>query len=271
MRGGAPAAGREGPAATAAETLLLAGRGVRRYLRSPQQLVNTVVMPLVLLFMMLAVFGGIVGGAGGGPYVERLAPAVVLFAAASGAVVTGVGFHLDLHTGLADRLRTMPISRASPLLGRMAADLARVLITAVASSAAAHVAGFRFTQGPLAALGFFAVVLAFGSIFMWVALVIALAARSVQAVNTALTMPATFLLFFSSGFAPVDAFPGFLRPLVGANPLSSATDAAIGLSSGGGPVAVPVLQTLAWALAVTAVAAPLAVRLYRRRDVVVAA
>jgi ABC transporter DrrB family efflux protein len=254
-------------AGVAAESLLLAGRGVRRFLRSPQQMVHTLVMPLILLFTMLTVFGGVVAGAGGGSYVARLAPAIVMFGAASGSVLTGVGFYLDLNTGLYDRFRTMPISRASPLAGRVLSDLTRVLLTAVASAAAAHLAGFRFERGPLAALAFFGVVLAFGSIFMWIALVIALTVRKVEAIGMLLTAPSTLLLFFSSGFAPKDAFPDFLQPLVGVNPMSSAADAAIGLSSHGHPVAGPVIQILCWAIAVTALAAPLAVGLYRRRDI----
>ncbi|MEV4246381.1 hypothetical protein AB0J63_23535 [Streptosporangium canum] len=38
----------------------------------------------------------------------------------------------------------------------------------------------------------------------------------------------TPLLFLSSGFVPVERFPGFLQPVVRANPLSLAGDALVG-------------------------------------------
>lgn len=249
---------------TLAETWLLAGRGMRRFLRSPQLLVDTIAMPLLLMFMMLAVFGQIVGGATHTPYVARLAPAVVLFSAAASAVVTGVGFYVDFHSGLTDRFRTMPISRLAPLLGRIASDLMRMLVGAILATAVAYVPGFRFTQGPLAAAGFFGIVLLFGWVFLWLALLLACTAKSEDALNGALRGPVTLMLFLSAGFVPVAAFPGVVQPIVRANPLSCAANAAIGLASGG-PVLVPTLQTLAWTCAVTAVAAPVAVRLYHRR------
>jgi hypothetical protein len=43
-----------------------------------------------------------------------------------------------------------------------------------------------------------------------------------------------------------------------------AGDALVGLSKGG-PVAVPVLFTLAWVAVTTAISAPFSLRLYRRR------
>jgi ABC transporter DrrB family efflux protein len=251
-----------------AETTLLAARGLRRFLRTPQLLVDTLALPLLLLFMMLAVFGHIVGTASA-PYVQRLTPAIVLFSTASGSVVTGVGFFTDLHSGMSDRLRTMPISRISPLLGRLAGDLVRALMAAVVTSAVAYVVGFRFERGPLAALGFYVLVIGFASISVWIAVTVALTAESEETLNSVLTAPATLLLFFSTGFAPLSAFPGFLQPVVAANPLSCAASAAIGLTSGG-PIAVPLWQTAAWATGITALAAPAAVRLYQRRSAVTA-
>jgi ABC-2 type transport system permease protein len=248
----------------AAETALLATRGLQRFLRNPQLLVDTLALPLLLLFMMLAVFGHIVGSPSA-PYVQRLTPAVVLFSTASGSVVTGIGFFTDLHSGMSDRLRTMPINRVSPLLGRLTGDLVRVLIAAVVTCAVAYLVGFRFERGPMAALGFFLLVAGFASISVWIALVVALTARNEEELNSVLTAPATLLLFFSTGFAPLGAFPGFLQPAVAANPLSCASNVAIGLTSGG-QIAVPLWQTAGWVAGVTALAAPAAMRLYHRRN-----
>ncbi|NKZ06467.1 ABC transporter permease [Actinomadura latina] len=244
------------------ETSLLAGRNLRRFAKSTQLVADSVMFPLILLFLMLLVFGELVGDATGGRYIDRLAPAIVLFSAAYGAVGTGLGFHTDLHSGIVDRFRAMNISRLSVLAGRITGDLVRVLLIAVVTTAVAHTVGFRFTQGAPAVLGFFAVVVLFAWIFLWLAVVVAMSAKSEQAVSGALSGPVTLLLFLSSGFVPADQFFTWLRPVVRANPLSLAGDALVGLSSGG-EVLQPALLTVAWAAAATVILVPLAVRLYK--------
>lgn len=248
----------------AAEATLLAGRGLRRFFRNPQLVVDTLALPLMFMFVMLAVFGHIVGSPGA-PYIQRLTPAIVLFSTASGSVVTGIGFFTDLHSGMSDRLRIMPISRVAPLLGRLIGDLVRVLLAAIVTVAVATAAGFRFERGPVAAVGFFVLVVGFASVSVWIAILAALTARNEEALNGVLTVPATLLLFFSTGFAPLDAFPGFLQPVVAANPLSCAANGAIGLTWSG-PIAVPLLQAAGWVVGVSALVGPAAVRLYQRRN-----
>ncbi|WP_336213800.1 ABC transporter permease [Nonomuraea sp. LPB2021202275-12-8] len=247
---------------TITETGLLAGRNLRRFAKSPQLIADSVMFPLILLFLMLLVFGELVGEATQGDYIDRLAPVIVLFSAAYGAVGTGVGFFADLRGGIVDRFRAMNIGRLSVLAGRIAGDLVRVLLVAAVTTAVAYLVGFRFTQGPAAVLGFFAVVVLFAWIFLWLAVVVAMSGSSEQAVSGALNTPVTLLLFLSSGFVPVEQFPEWLRPVVRANPLSVAGDALVGLSSGG-PVLLPVLFTAAWAVAATVILVPLAVRLYK--------
>jgi ABC-2 type transport system permease protein len=138
----------------------------------------------------------------------------------------------------------------------------RLVLVSAITTAVAYAVGFRFTQGPLAVLGFFAVVVLFAWIFLWLAVVLAMSASSEQAVSGALSSPVTLLLFLSSGFVPVEQFPEWLRPVVRANPMSVAGDAMIGLSSGG-RILLPVLFTALWAVAATAILVPLAVRLYK--------
>ncbi|MFC4049809.1 ABC transporter permease [Actinomadura syzygii] len=244
------------------ETGLLAGRNLRRFAKSTQLVADSLLFPLILLFLMLLVFGELVDDASGGRYIDRLAPAIVLFSAAYGAVGTGLGFFTDLRGGIVDRFRAMNISRLSVLGGRIVSDLVRVLLVAAVTTGVAHAVGFRFTRGPLAALGFFAVVVLFAWIFLWLAVVVAMSAKSEQAVSGALSSPVTLLLFLSSGFVPVDQFAAWLRPVVRANPLSLATDALVGLSSGG-EILRPTLFTVAWAVAATVISVPLAVRLYK--------
>ncbi|GAB3934915.1 hypothetical protein GCM10027614_08780 [Micromonospora vulcania] len=85
-----------------------------------------------------------------------------------------------------------------------------------------------------------------------------------ESLPPSLTGPATLLFIFSSGFVPVSAFPSVVQPVVRANPFSVATEALVGLSTGG-PVLVPVLQTLAWVLGLGTVCLLVAVRRFANR------
>ena len=73
----------------------------------------------------------------------------------------------------------------------------------------------------------------------------------------------TLLLFFNSGFVPVQAYPTWLQPVVAAQPMSCAVDAMKALALGG-PTLTPVLQTLAWSLGMVLVFLYPAIKGYRR-------
>lgn len=239
----------------------IAGRTARRFLRSPQAIVMTTIFPLLLLLMLLATFSGVVGDRDGLPYVARLAPLVVLATITFGAALTGIGFANDRSDGFFDRVRTLPVSSGVVVVGRLAGDMVRVLLVAVVTIAVSYTVGFRFSQGPLAALAFIGVVLLVGVMFTVLAAYVGLRLDA-AGVQSALNLPTILVFFLSSGFVPTEAFPGFLQPVVMANPLSLADDALVGLSAGG-PVLVPFLWLLCWVVGVTALCGALAIRQFR--------
>lgn len=147
------------------------------------------------------------------------------------------------------------------VVGRLVGDLVRVLAVALFAIAVAHAVGFRFYAGPLAALGFVGVVLLVGVMFTVLAAYVGLRLDA-AGVQNALNLPTMLLFFLSSGFVPVEAFPGLLQPVVRANPLSLADDALVGLSAGG-PVLAPFLGLLWWVVGVTAVFGALAIGRFR--------
>ena len=73
------------------------------------------------------------------------------------------------------------------------------------------------------------------------------------------------LTFASSAFVPVATMPGWMQAWVAVNPATLLVDAVRGLLVGGA-VAAPALGALAWAAAVAAVCAPLALGAFRRRS-----
>ncbi len=106
--------------------------------------------------------------------------------------------------------------------------------------------------------------LVFALAFSWVAVLVGVMAKDPERVQifgfTAL-FPVTFV---SNVFVPGQTMPGWLQPFVDVNPVSILADACRGLMLGG-EVAQPVLGSLAWALGIVIVFAPLSVWAFKRR------
>jgi oleandomycin transport system permease protein len=68
----------------------------------------------------------------------------------------------------------------------------------------------------------------------------------------------------SNVFVPSNTLPGWLQPIVNANPVSILSDAVRGLLVGG-PVFWPTVMTVLWAAAITLVFAPLGVSRFKKR------
>jgi ABC-2 type transport system permease protein len=244
---------------------LLAGRVLRRTMRMPEVVLQTVVVPIALLFLLLAVFGEVVpetDAATPGRHADRLVVLMVLSAAVTGALGSGAALIAERQEGLLARFRSLPLHRAAPLLGRVLGDVARSLVGAVALVAAGHLVGFRFSAGVLPALGFFAVAAVYASGFCWLVTAVAMRARSYETLN-ALNPLFVLLLFVNCALVPVSAFPELLQPVIRIAPHTGAVDALIALSSGG-PLAGPLLSVALWTTALTLVFAPLSVRAFRR-------
>lgn len=240
------------------DATICAVRNLRRLSRSPVTLVQSIAFPAILLTVLLIAFGRVIGGTIEA-YSQRLVPQLVVSAGAFGAAGTGLAVYADRTSGMIDRLRSLPTARGAFLTGTVAADSVRALVAAAIMVLVGHLPGFRFEQGPLAALGFFAVAVVFGLSWAWLAVLIGLTARAAEAVSSVMNGPILMLFFLSSGFVPVDGFPSVVQPIVRINPISCAVNAMMGLS-GGGPVLAPVLQTFAWTVVLCTVFATLALR-----------
>jgi ABC transporter DrrB family efflux protein len=231
-------------------------------------------MPVIFILMFTYVFGGAIQGAlppaAAGSYVNWLVPGLLAQFALFGGTGTASGLAEDLGRGVVDRFRSLPMSVVAPLAGRTLADLARSALTLTLMVAVGLAIGFRPQTSLLGLLGAVAVGLAFGYAWSWVMALLALVVRSAEAVQAATYLVVFPLAFTSSVFVPTQTMPGWLQPFAANQPVTVATNALRGLVLGQGAllpgrtVAGQVTLALLWAVAITAVFAPLAVRVYRR-------
>jgi ABC transporter DrrB family efflux protein len=240
---------------------LIAGRYLRVLRMNPGRLIYPLVQPLVLLVLFVSVFGNLVASrhAAVGAYREFLIPGIIIQNAALTAPTTGLALLRDAGSGLADRFRSLPMSRAAVLIGRLASDSIIYAVQAGLVIAVAFGFGFRVSSGPAGVAGIIAVAVVFGVAFSVVSTWLALLINDAETAERILFFPAIALAFASSAFAPVADLAGWMQPVARVNPVTAAADLIRSLAAGG-PAARPLLLLACWVVVLTVVPGVLAVR-----------
>ncbi len=251
------------PVAGLRHTATLAWRTLVQIKHNPYELLDFSIQPLMFLVLFTYVFGGAIAGSTS-EYLAFGLPGIIVQNLLFATLNTGVGLNTDIHKGVFDRLRSLPIARWSPLAGRIVADVVKQAWAVALLLGFGMLLGFRVGTGPVEVLFTFGLLLLFGFAASWMSVLVAMLVsepEKVQIFGFVLLFPLTFA---SNAFAPTATMPGWLQAWVKINPVSILADAVRGLLHGGG-AAVPVTQSLIWAGILAAVFAPLSVWAFRRR------
>jgi ABC transporter DrrB family efflux protein len=232
-----------------------------RYIRYPHLVAVAIIQPLLIVFLFRYVFGGAIGVTGTS-YVEYLFPGIFALVIVQGSGNTGIGLAEDVHSGVLERFRSLPVSRASILLARTVADLAKNMITLLLIGVVAIAVGFHFATGYAHVLAAFGLSLAFGVAMAWLSFAVTMLLGTAEAVQGALLIFTLTATFVSDTFVPASTMPGWLQIPVEASPVSRLVDALRGQTIGVGSASVT--ATLIWVACLLAVTVPVTIRLYRR-------
>jgi ABC-2 type transport system permease protein len=265
--------GRSAAAQFLGDVWVLTRRSLARIRREPQTLADVTIQPVIFVLLFAYVFGGAIGLAGGGSYHSYLIGGMLGMSLAQTAPGTAVAVVSDMETGLIDRFRSLPMSRAAVLTARTIADLLTQVIGAAVVSLVGLAIGWRITGGVGPAVEAFALALLFGYAFTWVGVFLGMlmtSAETAQQVGFIIFLPLTFL---SSAFVTTQSMPGWLQPVAEWNPMSSLAAACRSLFGNPNPAALvhawpeqhPELAVICWSLGLILVFAPLAIRRYRTR------
>jgi ABC-2 type transport system permease protein/oleandomycin transport system permease protein len=246
-----------------ADALTLMRRNLLVWLKVPAFIMFTVIQPVMFTLLFRYVFGGaIVTGAPGG-YVDYLLPGIIGQTAAFTSFGTAISLAIEAKTGVIDRLRSMPIARSAVLLGRLGADLVRLLVTVLIIVGVGYLVGFRFHGGVGGAFAMIGLSVLLGLATCCVSAFIGLKIQdeeSVQAFGLIWVFPLTFV---SSAFVPVATMPGWLQAFANNQPISQMVEAMRAYALGD-PVGNHVWVGVLWMAGIIAVFVPLAVRAYRK-------
>jgi ABC transporter DrrB family efflux protein len=244
------------------DTLVIAERNLVRLPRAPELLLAFTVQPIMFVLLFRYVFGGAIKTPGFS-YADFLIPGIIVQNIAFGGFVTALGLNEDLHKGLIDRFRSLPMARAAVLAGRTLADVVTNGLSAAILVATGLAIGFSFhTSVPQAVAGF-GLLLLFGYAFSWVFAFLGMLVSTAEAANSVGFIVVFPLTFISSAFVPVRSMPAVLRAFAEVNPFTITVDAMRALWLGA-PAQSNVWGAVAWSLAIIAVFAPFAVARYRR-------
>jgi ABC transporter DrrB family efflux protein len=267
---GIPPAPNEG-ASLAPSSNAIALRTVRKFMRTPQLIVFSVVQGVLFLLIFRYVFGGAIG-TGGLDYVDFLVPGfittMVLFVGAGAAS----GVAEDVEHGFFDRLRSLPIPRTAVMAGRSLADTGLLTLNLAIATAVGFAVGFRLHADIPSALAAFGLCVLFGFAFEWVFIMMGLVAGNAQAAQglSMLVIPFTFI---SSAYVPVATMPDWLRVVANNQPITMMVNAVRCLTQGPHAEALLhqstahfVVLSLVWTAGIIAVFAPLAIARFARTD-----
>ncbi|MDT5141644.1 MAG: type transport system permease protein [Mycobacterium sp.] len=246
------------PRRLVAHTWVLTARLLRRWSRDPATVLETLIVPVVLLMTLNIVLGQGISQFTGHSALYGSVPLIAMVGAMSGSMVGGIGLMRERTDGVLSRLWVLPVHRASALLSRLVADVVRIVVTTAVIMCAGLVLGFRFRQGILCSVAWLLIPTAFGVAFTMAVITVALyAANTIMVEATEVVWGS--LMFFSTGFVPLDQYPRWIQPAVQHQPMSYAIEAMRGLSLGG-PVLTPVVAMLLWSAGIAAACAiPMAI------------
>lgn len=243
----------------AAQTRVLTMRILLRWVRDGATLIESLIMPVVLLVTLDIVLGDGISKVTGDSALYGSVPLIAMVGAMTGAMVGGVGLTNERSAGFLSRLWVLPVHRASGLLSRLAAEAVRIIATTLVVLGVGYLLGFRFHQGVVESVAWVLVPTALGVAFSVAVITLALYTAGTTMVELTEGVWA-LLMFFSTGFVPLDQFPTWIQPVVEHQPVSCAVEAMRGLALGG-PVLAPTVQMLAWSAGIAMVCViPMAVR-----------
>lgn len=244
-----------------ADSLVLIKRSLRHITRNKDQILGLTIQPVMFMLLFRYVFGGAIE-TGGISYVNFLVAGILVQSVAFGSLTTSLSVATDLQRGIIDRIKSLPIFGGAVITGHVVADLARNVIQSIIMIMVAFLVGFRPEATVTDWLFIAGLVLLFSFAMSWVAAIMGLLARTVEAVQWMGFFVVFPLTFASAAFVPTDSMPTFLRLFAENQPVTHVIEALRALMVGT-PIGNHGWLAVIWCLAIILVAIPVAAHLFR--------
>jgi ABC-2 type transport system permease protein len=248
------------------DSLIMIKRSSRHIIRNTDQLLGTFFQPIMFLVLFASVFGGAIGLAlpKGISYLDFLMAGIIVQTVAFGSTTTAVAVCNDLQKGIVDRFRSLPMANLAVLNGHVISDLFRNAISTVVMVLTGLVIGFRSNADVVDWVLIAGIILLFTLAFSWLAAIVGVFAKSVEAVQWLSFIIVFPLTFASSAFVPTEGMNRFLKAFAENQPITHVIEAVRSLMLGT-PIGNHGWMAVIWSVGILVVAMPLASWLFRRK------
>jgi ABC transporter DrrB family efflux protein len=241
--------------------------------REPMQLSDVTLQPLLFTILFVYIFGGAIPIPGGGSYVNFLLAGILALNMITSTMGTAVGLSTDLHEGMIDRFRTLPMWRSAVLVGRSMADLLTSCLCALIVALTGLAVGWRPGANYFSIAGGFLLMIFFAYSISWVTACAGLNSKSPESAASFGFIVLFPLTFVSNSLVPTQHMPGWLQAIATWNPVSAVVAGARTLWDNPNPSGTihawpmqhPVEAALIWSVGILAVAAPAAAHIFKKR------
>src|SRR5665213_2092053 len=209
------------------DSRLMIKRSAMHIIRNRDQLLGAFFQPIMFLLLFSMVFGGAISKSlpPGISYLNFLMAGIIVQTVAFGSTTTAVSVSNDLQKGIVDRFRSLPMANLAVLNGHVISDLFRNIISTLVMLITGLAIGFRSHASPLHWLYIAGTLMLFTLAFSWLAAIVGVFAKSVEAVQW-LTFVLIFpLTFASTAFVPASSFPRYLKDFAVNQPITQVVEA----------------------------------------------
>jgi ABC-2 type transport system permease protein len=203
-------------------------RQLKRYWRSKARIIGSLGQPLLFLLALGYGFGPIYTKAGGGNYIEFLAPGIIAMSILFSATFAGIEVLWDRQFGFLKEILVAPVSRTRIMIGRTLGGATVAVFQGTIVFVLAIIFGFRpvsLALLPLALVYMGLIAIMFTAFGTAIACIIE-DMQGFQLIMNFLVMPTFFL---SGALFPMESMPGPVAFIASINPLAYGVDALRGI------------------------------------------
>lgn len=249
------------------DSWIMIKRSSTHILRNTDQLLGTFFQPIMFLVLFAAVFGGAIEQSlpPGVTYLNFLMAGIIVQTVAFGSTTTAIAICNDLQKGIVDRFRSLPMNNLAVLNGHVISDLLRNGISTVVMVVTGLIIGFRPSASFVDWLAIIGLLLLFTFSFSWLAAIVGVLAKNVEAVQW-LTFIIIFpLTFASSAFVDPTSMPSGLRAFAENQPITQVIEAVRALILGT-PLGNHAWLSIMWSLIILVIGFVVTAILFKRRN-----
>ncbi len=246
------------------DSWIMTRRSVLHIVRSMDQVLSLVLFPIMFMLLNRYVLGGAID-TGNVSYANYLFAGILIQTLAFGANYTTINLAVDMKEGIVDRFRSLPMSSSALVIGHIASDLVRNVISGIIIVLVGFAVGFRPDASAIEWVYVIGLALLFTLAISWASAILGLLVKTLEAaqwVGFVLIFPLTFV---SSAFVPTDTMPRAVRAFAENQPVTHVIN-AVRAWLVGTPLGDSAWLSIAWSLAIIAVSVPITAWLFRRHS-----